>query len=161
MSVREIAERAAAAARALAGISGAEKTAALNVMAEKILEKKQEILAANREDVKRAGNVGLEGPMLKRLLLDGKAFDYISSRMVKVARLPDPVGKILDGHERPDGLLVRRVSVPIGAMISPVGPIEPATTTGRPALSAMLRPISAPARVLTAVKSSRKGLSAK
>uniref|UniRef100_A0A7S3PB87 glutamate-5-semialdehyde dehydrogenase n=1 Tax=Amphora coffeiformis TaxID=265554 RepID=A0A7S3PB87_9STRA len=85
-------------------------------MVEKLESVKEELLAANASDVAQAKAAGLQGPMLKRLTITEKVFNYMKSRLEKVAALEDPVGRVLEGHTQPTGLVVQKLSVPIGVV---------------------------------------------
>ncbi len=74
------------------------------------------MLAANVEDVAAAAAAGLDEPLIKRLAITPKVFAYMCERLEEVAALPDPVGRILEGHTRPNGLQVAKVSVPLGVI---------------------------------------------
>lgn len=112
----ELGRRARAAARTLATLSGAVRQQALDGMAAALCAAKAKVLDANRLDVAAARKAGLEGAMLKRLEVSEKVFTYMCDRLTEVAALPDPVGRVLEGFERPNGLKVERVSVPIGVI---------------------------------------------
>jgi glutamate-5-semialdehyde dehydrogenase len=114
--ILETGRRARAAARLMATLPGKLRQKALGAMAGKLAAAKAQILEANRLDLDAARRNGLEGPMLKRLEISEKVFDYMRARLVEAAALPDPVGRVLEGHTRPDGLRVERVSVPIGVI---------------------------------------------
>lgn len=115
--IREIGRRAREAALELGRMSGAQRKAALLKMKDRLVEARGEVMAANADDVAKARDeLGLDGPMLKRLAVTDKVFDYMCGRLAKVAALDDPVGKVLEGHTEPTGLQVERVSVPLGVV---------------------------------------------
>lgn len=104
------------AARALALLPGAVRAAALAGMPAALDAAKAELFAANAADIAAAQAAGLAGPLLKRLLVTDKVFQYLRARLAEAAALPDPVGRVLEGHVQPNGLRVERVSVPIGVI---------------------------------------------
>ncbi len=108
--------RARQAARALASTTGAARQQALDLMAVRLQEAKPELVQANAADVAAAKAAGLAEPLVKRLEVSNKVFAYMSTRLREVAALPDPVGRVLEGHTRPTGLRVEKVSVPIGVI---------------------------------------------
>ncbi len=114
--ILDIGRRARAAARLMATLPGRLRQQALAAMAGKLTAAKVQILEANRCDLADARQNGLEGPMLKRLEISEKVFAYMRDRLTEAAALPDPVGRILEGHTRPNGLQVERISVPIGVI---------------------------------------------
>ena len=114
--ILDIGCRARAAARLMATLPGRLRQQALAAMAGKLTAAKVQILEANRCDLAAARQNGLEGPLLKRLEISEKVFAYMRDRLTEAAALPDPVGRILEGHTRPNGLHVERISVPIGVI---------------------------------------------
>jgi len=110
------AQAAKAAARKLAGTSTAVKNAALEAMAEALIARQDEILAANTQDVERARDAGLADAPLNRLKLTPEKLQGIAADVRTVARLPDPVGEVIDGWKLPNGLNVSRRRVPLGVL---------------------------------------------
>jgi glutamate-5-semialdehyde dehydrogenase len=116
VSILELGRRARAASRRLAAASTAEKDAALLTAAELLLERAPELLAANAVDTERAAADGLDAGPLDRLRLTESGLDGMAAGLRKVAALPDPVGEVLDGWVRPNGLEIQRVRVPLGVV---------------------------------------------
>jgi glutamate-5-semialdehyde dehydrogenase len=110
------ARAAKAAARKLSGVSTAIKNAALEAIAEALITRQDEILAANTQDVERARDAGLSEAPLNRLKLTPEKLQGIASDVRTVARLPDPVGEVIDGWRLPNGLQVSRRRVPLGVL---------------------------------------------
>lgn len=117
---------------ALASASGKARQTALNRMAEKLLEVKAELFAANAEDL--AAAPGLSPAFQKRLQITEKIFDYMLKRLREAAALPDPVGRVLEGRTMPSGLQVSRVAVPIG-VIAIIYEARPNVTTDAAAVA--------------------------
>ena len=113
---RRIAERARRAAIDLAGESSARKAAALEAAAARIRADAAEILAANARDVAAAPGYGLSPAAIDRLLLDPQRIEGIAAGVAAVANLPDPVGEVLEETTRPNGLVVRKIRVPLGVV---------------------------------------------
>jgi glutamate-5-semialdehyde dehydrogenase len=113
VSTREKLERARAAATALAQFSSAQKNELLLRIADAIEAHKAEILRANTTEIESSG---LDGAMRDRLLLDSKRISEMATAVRDVAGLPDPVGEILEEWTRPNGLLIRKVRVPLGVI---------------------------------------------
>ncbi|MBN1647245.1 MAG: glutamate-5-semialdehyde dehydrogenase [Spirochaetales bacterium] len=111
-----IAQQARAAAALLQQTDGRKRSRCLKTMAEKFVLYRQDILDANTEDVAEAEKNGLPVPLVKRLKIDDKVFDYMHTRLARVADLPDPVGRVLRGHTEPSGLVVEKISVPLGVV---------------------------------------------
>jgi glutamate-5-semialdehyde dehydrogenase len=110
------AQAAKAAARNLAGLSTTVKNRALENIAEKLIERQDEILAANTLDVERARDAGLAEAPLNRLRLSPEKLQAIAGDVRTVARLEDPVGEVIDGQTLPNGLQVSRRRVPLGVL---------------------------------------------
>src|SRR3954454_4383926 len=115
-TVRELGERAAAAARVLATASTAAKDAALHAAADLLVERAPEILIANAEDVRRAEADGTSATIVDRLRLTTARVEAMAGGLRQVASLPDPVGEVVDGWVRPNGLRIERVRVPLGVV---------------------------------------------
>jgi len=113
---RAIAERARQAAVELAGIPGDRRAAALRAAAARIRADAAEILAANAKDVAAAPGYGLTPAATDRLILDPDRVEAIAAGVEAVASLPDPVGEVLEERTRPDGLLIRKLRVPLGVV---------------------------------------------
>ena len=114
--IADMGRRARAAAAALARVPTATKAQALIEAAKAIRASESQILAANAVDVERGEANGLSPAMLDRLKLDPKRLEGIASGLEAVARLPDPVGQIIDEAVRPNGLVLQRVRVPLGVV---------------------------------------------
>ncbi|HEX9258111.1 MAG TPA: aldehyde dehydrogenase family protein, partial [Acidimicrobiales bacterium] len=108
--------QAKTAARVLAGTSTAAKDAALQTAADLLVERAEEVLAANADDVRRASEGGVTPTVIDRLRLTPARIEGMAGGLRKVAGLPDPVGEITSGWVRPNGLRVRQVRVPLGVV---------------------------------------------
>jgi len=111
-----IGDAARAAARALATVPAAAKTRALKAAAAAVRAKAEDIIAANRQDVAEAERNGLAAPLIDRLMLDKKRVAAIAQALDDIAALPDPVGTELARWQRPNGLDIARVRVPLGVI---------------------------------------------
>ena len=112
--VRRLAQAGRAAQRRLAAMPDAAKAAALHAAARALRSAEAEILAANARDLAAGEAGGLTKAMLDRLRLDPARLEGIASAVEQVAELADPVGEVIDSSERPNGLKLSRVRVPIG-----------------------------------------------
>lgn len=112
--VRELAIAGRAAQRALAKLPGEAKAEALRAAARALREAESEILAANARDLAAGEAGGLTKAMLDRLRLDPARLSAIADAVAQIADLADPVGETIDSSERPNGLRLSRVRVPIG-----------------------------------------------
>jgi glutamate-5-semialdehyde dehydrogenase len=110
------AQAARAASRKLAGLSTTVKNHALEAIAEALVMRQDEVLAANAQDVERARNAGLADAPLNRLRLTPEKIAAIAGDVRTVAKLPDPVGEVIDGWRLPNGLNVSRRRVPLGVL---------------------------------------------
>ena len=108
--------RARAAGRAMALAPAQTKDLALRAVADQIRANAPAILKENARDVSAAEAAGLTKAILDRLTLDEGRVAAIAEAVEKVASLPDPVGRQLAAFERPNGLLIERISVPLGVV---------------------------------------------
>jgi glutamate-5-semialdehyde dehydrogenase len=107
---------ARSAALVLAGLSSADKARALEKMAQAIRDAEPDILAANKIDMANGAAAGLSAAMLDRLKLTPERVAATADGVATVATLKDPVGETIDEIERPNGLKLARVRVPIGVI---------------------------------------------
>ena len=112
--IARLARDGRAAQRVLARLTDADKAAALHAAAAALRAAEPAILDANARDIAAGEEKGLSGAMLDRLRLDPKRLAAIADAVDEVARLPDLVGQVIDSGERPNGLKLSRVRVPIG-----------------------------------------------
>jgi glutamate-5-semialdehyde dehydrogenase len=131
-SVVELAERARIAANVLSTASRSAKDAALLAMADALVARTPEILAANLNDVAAAREAGVAAAMVDRLALDGPRIDAMADGLRQAAALPDPVGEVVRGSTLANGLELRQVRVPFGviAMIYEARPNVTADAAG-------------------------------
>ncbi len=115
-SLEQMGSMAKAAARKLAVASPEDKNRWLTAMADAVDADAELIMQANRTDMENAKAAGLSPAMLDRLRLDEKRIKGISDGLRHVVTLPDPVGRRLDSIQRPNGLDIEKVSVPIGVI---------------------------------------------
>ena len=111
-----LAADARTAQRKLAQMSDADKATALHLAAQALRDAAPKILAENAKDVAAGEERGLSGAMLDRLRLDEARLSGIADAVDQVADLSDPVGEVIDSSERPNGLKLSRVRVPIGVI---------------------------------------------
>ncbi|MHA6718344.1 glutamate-5-semialdehyde dehydrogenase [Sphingomonas sp. RS6] len=114
--IADMGARARAAATMLAAMPSAAKAKALRAGAAAIRAAQDAILAANAEDMAAGKANGLSDAMLDRLLLDAKRIEGMAAGIEAVAGLDDPVGALIDERTRPNGLILRRIRVPIGVI---------------------------------------------
>ncbi len=115
MTTAEILYSAKKTKAVLSSFSALEKNNALLAMAEALENEKEYILAENAKDVEAAKGV-VSDVMIDRLLLSEARIEAMADGIRAVAKLPDPVGKVLESVTRPNGLLIEKVSVPLGVV---------------------------------------------
>ena len=115
-TIHEMAVRARAASAELARMTTSAKNEALLAIAKALEENADEIRGANAADVARAKESGLASAMVDRLTLTPARFDAMVAGVRHVASLPDPVGETIWTRERPSGIEIRKVRVPIGVI---------------------------------------------
>ena len=104
------------AAAVLALASTERKNAALTAAAHAVRVRRDPILAANERDMAAAHAAKLSGALLDRLKLDEKRVESIARSIEEVVALPDPIGTVIAGWDRPNGLNIQRVRVPLGVI---------------------------------------------
>ena len=111
-----IGRAAVEAAQVLALAATAQKNAALAAAAASLRARRGEILAANARDMKAGEAAGLSGAMIDRLRLDEARIESMAVGVEQVAALADPIGSVIAEWERPNGLRIQRVRVPLGVI---------------------------------------------
>jgi glutamate-5-semialdehyde dehydrogenase len=114
--MREVGERARAAARVLARAGAEAKNAALEAIAATLVRDTEKLLAANAHDVAGARAAGNDAAFIDRLTLKASTIRAMADGVRQVAALPDPVGEITDLKHRPTGIQVGRMRVPLGVV---------------------------------------------
>lgn len=115
-SVADVCRSARRAACGLAQIDTACKDAALSAIAHALIERTEEILAANALDMEAGRESGLSDALLDRLALDAARIAQIAGAVQDIVALPDPVGETIEGRRLANGLDIRRVRVPLGVV---------------------------------------------
>ena len=114
--VNGLADTARVAARSLNVSTGAQRSAALNAIADAILARSAEILAANEEDMVRARAAQINSSLLDRLLLTPARVEGIANGARQVSKLPDPLGITLRQSTLPNGIHLQQITVPFGVI---------------------------------------------
>ncbi len=110
------AEEAKDGARSLARLSSTQKNGALRRMAEALRKRAKELQRENAKDLANARRKGLSKAMIDRLTLTGKRINEMAQGLEEVAALPDPVGEVTGMRQRPNGMAVGKMRVPIGVI---------------------------------------------
>ena len=114
--VTGLADTARLAARTLSAATGAERSAALNAIADAVLARSAEIIAANEEDMVRARAAKINSSLLDRLLLTPARIEGIANGARQVSKLPDPLGIKLRHSTLPNGIDLQQITVPFGVI---------------------------------------------
>lgn len=114
--ISELGRRAKVASRALATASSSQKDDALLAGADLLVARADAVLEANAADVARAESDGVSATVIDRLRLTEARVEAMAGGLRQVAALADPVGEVLDGWVRPNGLRISRVRVPLGVV---------------------------------------------
>jgi glutamate-5-semialdehyde dehydrogenase len=115
-AIADLGRRARAASRPLATTSTEAKDAALLAAADLLVERTDELLAANAEDVERELAAGASPTVVDRLRLNPARVEGMAGGLRQVAGLADPVGEVTSGWTRPNGLRIHKVRVPLGVV---------------------------------------------
>jgi glutamate-5-semialdehyde dehydrogenase len=114
--IQELGLEAKKASYVLAQVETTRINAALQTLVQKIREHTAGILEANAKDVIGAKDKGLSDTLIDRLVLNQERLEGIAASVISIAALPDPVGRVLSETTRPNALLIKKVSVPIGVL---------------------------------------------
>ncbi len=112
----KVAQQARNASRELALLTGQQKADWLRKSADALRSRTAELLEANEKDIAKAPEYGLTSAEIDRLKLSESRIAGIAEALEQIALLPDPVGEVIEGGVRPNGLMVSRVRVPLGVV---------------------------------------------
>ena len=115
--IRRLCERAKYASRTLALADTKTKNDALIAMAHALVRNASYLIRENNRDLAGAGKKKLSNAMIDRLTLNSSRIISMSESLLKIAKLKDPVGEIIETVKRPNGLVIRKVRVPIGVIL--------------------------------------------
>ncbi len=115
-TLEEMGKKAVMAKYRLQVLTAEEKNQALLQAAKGLQEDETAILAANEQDMQAGRENGMHAGLLDRLKLDKSRIEGMAEGLRQVAELPDPTGRVLDSWERPNGLRLKKVSVPLGVI---------------------------------------------
>ena len=111
-----LAKAARVAARLLANCTRAQKDAALNLMAQALLDNTTAIIAANKLDVQSATAAKIDAAIIDRLTLDQVRIQSLADGLTDISKLPDPVGETIREFDVPSGLHITQRRVPFGVV---------------------------------------------
>ena len=115
--VERLGKSAHRAAGMLAGLSGAQKNRLLGEMAQSIRSTRHTLLQANALDIEAAQHAQLAGPLIERLRLTEKRIEAMAASIQQIAEQVDPIGQIIEGYVRPNGLRIEKIRVPMGVIL--------------------------------------------
>ena len=115
--IHDTGKRAREASRKMAGASTDAKNSALKKIAGIIVERQEQLLAANRADLQSASENGLDAAMLDRLEMTPARITAMADGLLQVAQLEDPIGRISELKQRPSGIKVGQMRVPLGVVL--------------------------------------------
>ncbi|NOU99153.1 glutamate-5-semialdehyde dehydrogenase [Paenibacillus planticolens] len=104
------------AAQKMGNLTTEQKNAALLLMADALVTEQQAIIEANAKDLERGKQLGTSSSLLDRLSLNEDRIAAIAEGLRQIAELPDPIGDTLEDFERPNGLRIRKIRVPLGVI---------------------------------------------
>jgi glutamate-5-semialdehyde dehydrogenase len=114
--VQELFKKARETSYKLMNVNTAEKDYALEVIAKKLDERREVIKSENAKDLKTGAEMGLSAAMMDRLELNDKRIDAMIKAVNEIKAQVDPVGSVVDGYRRPNGLYITKVRVPLGVV---------------------------------------------
>ena len=114
--LEEIGQKAVAAKFVLQTLSTEKKDKALQAVADAFLARKQEMIDANAKDIEVGEANGMHPGMLDRLRLNDERIAGMAEGLIQITQLQDPLGEVLERFERPNGLQITKVRVPMGVI---------------------------------------------
>ncbi len=115
--VQELGAKARTAAQKLAQLTGGQRSEALVRMAERINQHQAELIEANAKDIAAAQQAGLADALVARLKLDETRVSKMAASVAEIAQQVDPVGQVIEGYNRPNGLRIVKMRVPLGVVL--------------------------------------------
>lgn len=112
----ELGTKAQAAKTTLQSLATAQKNEALRQAAKALVSGSERLLAANEKDYARAKEAGMAEGLLDRLKLTASRIESMAEGLMQIADLPDPVGEVMERFDRPNGLHIEKVRVPMGVI---------------------------------------------
>ncbi len=115
-SIQAMAKKAKQAAAVLSVASSSSKDKALIAMADALVQEQDRVIQANKKDLEAGRDSGLSDALIDRLTLTSRRISDMAEGLRQVAALPDPVGRVSRGWRMPNGLDIKKVSVPMGVI---------------------------------------------
>ena len=112
--LKSLGTKAQNAKTVLQGLTTEQKNQALNRAADALVQESERIISANEKDYARAEGNGMAEGLLDRLKLTGARIGAMAEGLRQIASLPDPVGEVMETFDRPNGLHIEKVRVPMG-----------------------------------------------
>lgn len=116
ITVKEAGKRAKGAAKTIMLAAEAEKNAALNLIADALVNDADKIIAANKKDIEYATEKGMKPSLIDRLMLNEARISALAESVREITALKDPIGEVVEEWERPNGLKLKKVRVPMGVI---------------------------------------------
>lgn len=116
ITVIEAGKRAKAAAKSIMLRTSEEKNEALEIIADALIEHKDEIVRENKKDIDNANARGMKPSLIDRLMLNDDRIKALAESVREITTLDDPIGEVIDEWERPNGLKMKKVRVPMGVI---------------------------------------------
>lgn len=116
MDMNVIGKHAKLASRELILLTTNDKNKVLNSLASNLIERQKEVFDANQKDIAEAWKNGLKESLIERLTISTKVLNGIVEGILKVVELPDKVGQVISTTTRPNGLIIEKITVPLGVL---------------------------------------------
>ena len=114
--IEKIGEKAKLASLHLSNLNIKKRNSVLKQFSQYLRTNSQSILNSNKKDISYAKSKKIKDSMIDRLKLNNKKISQIRNSIEKIIKFKDPIGKTLSSWKRPNGLIIKRVSIPIGVI---------------------------------------------
>ena len=114
--MKKVGEKAKLASLYLSNVNVEKRNSVLKQFSQYLRTNSQSILSSNKKDISRAKSKKIKSSMIDRLKLNNKKIAQIRNSIEAIIKFKDPIGKTLSSWKRPNGLIIKRVSIPIGVI---------------------------------------------
>ncbi|MDO8536084.1 MAG: glutamate-5-semialdehyde dehydrogenase [Candidatus Omnitrophota bacterium] len=117
MDIKLLCQKAKSASRKMANLDPKVKARALKSMARCLIDNSRVIIRENIKDVENARKNNVSKALIERMMLDEKRIKAMADSLLEISKSKDPIGQVMETRKRPNGLLIKKVRVPIGVIL--------------------------------------------